>query len=194
MFLPTPILSLLLLALTTTTTLAASLPLSTSIFYWPLTSSSPTLLAEISYDPTTLTTAIDSYHPPSPETKEQDSEAPIRIGLYNKSQKEWTGTLTSLSSLPSSNGASSSTTTNATITLHLNPHNANEIYHVSLFPSSSSDSTTDSKTSDSPLKVSLLRPTQGPTPQLAKPIAPRADGGDGQGEEGEEEQKSIFQR
>jgi hypothetical protein len=184
-----PILSLLILTLTATTSLAASLPFSTSIFSWPLTSDTPTLLAEISYNPTSLATSLDSYLPPKPVSDETSSL--IRIGLYNKDTKEWTGTIASLSSLPDS---TSSRSKNTTLNLHLNPSNLNEIYHVSLSSSTSSPPSTDSKSKNDPLQITILRPTAGPTPQLSKPVAPRQNGGDGKGEEGEEEEKTLFQK
>ncbi|KAK2760352.1 hypothetical protein FQN54_002422 [Arachnomyces sp. PD_36] len=177
-----PILSLLIIALTTSTTLAASLPFSTSIFTWPLTADKPTLLAEISYDPTTLTTSLNSYHAPNPSSSSTDDNL-TRLGLYNKDTKEWTGTLTSASSL------SPPASDNSTLTLHLNPSKPEEIYHVSLSPSSTS-ATTESKLNDA-LQVALLRASAGATPQLSKPVAPKQGGDD---EQGEEEEKTLFQR
>lgn len=193
LFSTTPILSFLILAFTTTTTLAAtSLPFSTSIYSWPLTSKTPSLLAEISYDPTTLSTSLDSYH--SPKTSEADNNEKnlLRIGLYNKDTKEWTGTLTSLSSLPAS--SSDTSMNNATLTLHLNPSKPTEIYHVSLSSSSASTNANTDNKDNNPLQITLLRPAAGPTPQLSKPVAPKQAGGDGQGEEGEEEEKTLFQK
>lgn len=185
-----PVFSLLILAYTTTVTLAAtSLPFSTSIYSWPLASETPTLLAGISYDPTTLATSLDSYH--SPKTSGADNDL-LRLGLYNKDTKEWTGTLTSLSSLPAS--SSDTTAKNTTLTLHLSPSNPTEIYHVSLASSSSASTNANADNNDNPLQISLLRPTTGPIPQLSKPMAPKQAGANGQGEDGEEEEKTLFQK
>lgn len=195
----TPILSLLILAFTATTLAATSLPFSTSIYSWPLTSKAPTLLAQISYDPATLQTSLDTYNPPKPASSSSETDNKnddlLRIGLYNKDSKEWTGTLTSLSSLPAS--SSDDPVNNSTLVLHLNPSNPTKVYHVDISPSSSTSSVENNdnnNVNDNPLHISLLRPTAGPTPQLSKPVAPKQAGGDGQGEEGEEEEKTLFQR
>ncbi|CAG7917949.1 unnamed protein product [Penicillium olsonii] len=84
--------------------------LATDILYWPL-GSEPSLLARVSYDPTSLKTDV-AFHPPNPTADL------VRIGLYTN--KQWVGSLVAASSL----------TDNPTFRLHLDA--ANEVYHVSL--------------------------------------------------------------
>lgn len=91
---------LLLLLSTALLALAAS-PVSNldlTIYAWPvLPSSTPTPLAQISYNPSTLDATLKSWTPP---TEPLDSTTLLRIGLHDPSTPDsWTGVATSASSL-----------------------------------------------------------------------------------------------
>lgn len=92
----------LLLLSTALLTLAAS-PVSNldlTIYAWPvLPSSTPSPLAQISYNPTTLNATLESWTPP---TEPIDATTLLRIGLHDPqapAEASWTGIATSASSL-----------------------------------------------------------------------------------------------
>ena len=63
-----------------------------TLYQWPLTAQTPTPLAEISYNPITLTA---SYRPVSAELIA--SEEPTRIGVLTGKSERWVGTAVTLS-------------------------------------------------------------------------------------------------
>lgn len=135
---------------------------STDLFYWPLGASQPSSLARVTYDPTTLSSKVVSYH--SPNREEHDSLA--RVGFYTSTStnpKQWIGSLVSSSSLTDESSR-------PTFRLHLGP--ANEVYHVSLAPTSETMAE-----GQSPLpRVELVSNTAGPQPHLNRPVVVGPDG------------------
>ncbi|GLI80057.1 hypothetical protein PoHVEF18_008405 [Penicillium ochrochloron] len=162
------ILSLLgALTLLITSIHADSLPSTTEILYWPLGSTTPTTLARVAYDPTSLKSNILSYNPPKPNP---DSHADgldlIRLGLYTatpSNPKQWSGSLVSLSSLTGAEYA-------PTLRLHLGPGPKSEVYHVSVaaFEPVSQNGGEPS--------VELVVSEAGAQPHLNRPVVVRPDG------------------
>ncbi|KKZ66716.1 hypothetical protein EMCG_07605 [[Emmonsia] crescens] len=153
-------LSLSLSDLTSASASASAAPLSADIFYWPLSSSSkPSPLARIFYDPSTLQSTVDSYTPPQPinDNSNIDKQADLlRIGLYtttaaaaaanandndndnsnNNPEKQWVGILSSLSLFANNP---------QTLTLHLDQNN--HVYHAAISCSASSSAAPSSDSS-----------------------------------------------
>ncbi|PGH28797.1 hypothetical protein GX50_08460 [[Emmonsia] crescens] len=210
--LPLLSLSLSLSALTS----ASAAPLSADIFYWPLSSSSkPSPLAKIFYDPSTLQSTVDSYTPPQPinDNSNIDKQADLlRIGLYttaaaanandnsnNNPEKQWVGTLSSLSLFAN---------TPQTLTLHLDQNN--HVYHAAISCSASSSASpspdssaqkkgTENNTPSSQqgkyegaasLKVEFVRSNPSPSPHLNRPVVLNPDGNAPE----EVVEKSLLQR
>ncbi|KAJ5543060.1 hypothetical protein N7535_005489 [Penicillium sp. DV-2018c] len=153
MFLPT------LLGIVSLLITIANASLSTDILYWPVGSSQPSVLARVSYDPTSLKSDVVSYHPP----KDDHSDGLVRVGLYTSTttRKQWVGSLVSLSSL--------SADVQPTFRLHLD--SANDIYAVSL--STPATTAQDSKTG---ARVELVPNESGTRPHLNRPVVVRPDG------------------
>ncbi|KAJ5143070.1 uncharacterized protein N7515_001857 [Penicillium bovifimosum] len=150
----------------------ANASLSTDILYWPVGSSHPSVLARVSYDPTSLKSDVVSYHPP----KDDQGDDLVRVGLYTSATtgKQWVGSLVSLSSL--------STDEQPTFRLHLD--SANEAYAVSLAaPSTAEHSTTGAR-------VELISNESGIQPHLNRPVVV---GPDGQNPD-QPEEKSLLQK
>ena len=171
-----PLLSLL------TVLVVASTPASTAdILYWPLTSAQPSLLARVSYDPTTLESDVLSYSSSLP-VKKSSSEDVVRVGLYTSSPtdpKHWVGSLTSLSALAGGAGHV------PTIRLHLGA--AGEVYHVSVKTSLLEEGAVSE--GGDPV-VEVVAATAGPRPHLNRPVVVSPDG------KGSEEvvEKTFFQK
>ncbi|KAJ5788076.1 hypothetical protein N7457_003066 [Penicillium paradoxum] len=148
----------------------ANASLSTDILYWPIGSTQPSILAHLSYDPISMKSDIISYHPP----KVDQSDSLVRLGLYTSAtnQKQWVGSLVSLSSLASE----------PTFRLHLGP--ANEVYSVSL----SASSITQHPTSGP--QVNLIPNESGTSPHLNRPVVVRPDGQNSD----QPEEKSLLQK
>lgn len=157
-------------------------PSAADILYWPLASSQPSLLARVSYDPTSSSADVLSYSPPK-STGSSGSEDFVRVGLYTSTpsdSKHWVGTLASVHSLVDGAGSK------PTVQLHLGPQN--EVYHVSVKFSSSLSSETSAAESE-PV-VELVPSTAGPRPHLNRPIVVSPDG---QGPQ-EVVEKTLFQK
>ncbi|CAG7946868.1 unnamed protein product [Penicillium salamii] len=120
--------------------------LATDILYWPL-GSEPSLLARVSYDPTSLRSDV-AFHPPALK------EDLVRIGIYT-SATQWVGSLVSASSLIG----------NPTFRLHLD--SAHQVYHVSLSAESATAATA---------QVELVFGEPGTQPHLNRPIVVSPDG------------------
>ncbi|KAF7591748.1 hypothetical protein BBP40_001128 [Aspergillus hancockii] len=147
------------------TALSSSQPISTDILYWPITSSKPSILARVSYDPSSLESNVISFSPPN--TVQDKSQSLVRVGLYTSSgpdPKQWTGTLTSWTAIVGGDGQE------PVFQLYLD--SANQVYHVTLMPSS--DPTIVS-TSTSP-NVELVPVEAGPRPRLNRPVVVGPDG------------------
>lgn len=184
-----PILSLLTLVLASSSPSAPSSPhpSTTDILYWPLASPRPSLLARVGYNPASSSADVLSYSPPKPTGSSgsagggDGSEGLVRVGLYTSTpsdSKHWVGTLASVYSLVDGVGS------RPTVQLHLGPEN--EVYHVSVKLSSSSDT----PTAESGPIVELVPSTAGPRPHLNRPIVVSPDG---QGPQ-EVVEKTFFQR
>ena len=152
--------------------LLSSNALSTDILYWPVGSSQPSVLARVSYDPTSLKSDVVSYQPP----KDQ-KDGLVRVGLYTSTptnNKQWVGSLVSLSSLIGNE--------QPTFRLHLGP--ANEVYHISLSAPSIA------KESVSGPQIDIVSNESGTRPHLNRPVVV---GPDGQNPE-QPEEKSLLQK
>lgn len=66
-----------------------------TLWSWPLSSSSPLPLAEISYNANTTSSSVAKYTPPQISYTPDDY---VRVGLYNHKTSEWRGVLTSAAS------------------------------------------------------------------------------------------------
>ncbi|PLB50529.1 hypothetical protein P170DRAFT_445814 [Aspergillus steynii IBT 23096] len=163
--------------------LASHSLVTADVFYWPVSSLEPSILARISYDPaTTSTPDLVSYTPPSP-TNDAEVQDLVRVGLFKSTlthSNQWIGTLTSLSVL------SKARNPQAVIRLHLD--SSNEIYHVSLTPKSTSTSTASSSSSG-PI-IELVTSDAGPRPHLNRPIIVSPDGGNPE----DAVEKTLFQK
>ena len=131
---------------------------SSDIFYWPIGSPQPSLLARVTYDPL-LNSELVAYHAPSSSLKDDL----VRIGFYKPgASKQWVGSLVSLSALTGEN-------TQPTIRLHLDQ--SHELYHVSL-----ASSTSESKASSSSPQLELVYTNPGTQPHLNRPVVVGPDG------------------
>jgi len=180
----------------------STFPASAEIFYWPLAVPEPSLLARISYDPSTLESQVVSYTPPDAATRvrlrdEEGEEDLVRIGLFvattpANDAKQWVGSLTSWSSLVAvgnlKKGSDNDNGENSSLLLHLGP--SEELYHVSLTRTQSSSSSSSSSSASVPVAVDFARSEPGPRAQLNKPVVL---GPDGKGPE-EVPEKSFFQK
>ncbi|KAJ5895466.1 hypothetical protein N7495_007157 [Penicillium taxi] len=132
-------------------------PISSEILYWPVGAPQPSVLAHVTYDPASLKSNLVSYHPPT-DTHQDDL---IRVGLYTvtpTNPKQWSGSLTSLSSLIDDKNQ-------LTFRLHLGP--ASEAYHVSL--ALSINTTSDPR-------VEAVYSMPGTQPHLNRPVVLSPDG------------------
>ncbi|KAB8069273.1 hypothetical protein BDV29DRAFT_183053 [Aspergillus leporis] len=153
-----PILSAII-SYTQAAAVTSSQPTSTDILYWPITSSEPSILARVSYDPTSSESNVISYS--RPRAAKEESYSLVRVGLYTSSgpdPKQWTGTLTTWAAITGSDGQKS--------VLQLYLDSSNEVYHVTLKPSSESSIVS---TSTSP-SIELVHLGAGPRPHLNRPV------------------------
>ncbi|KAL1963300.1 hypothetical protein VTN77DRAFT_8523 [Rasamsonia byssochlamydoides] len=166
---------------------STTLPASADVFFWPVASPQPSLLARIAYDPSTLETSVLSYNPPddanrTPVGEDGGAEDLIRIGFFvstPSNSKQWVGSLISRSSLVGE--VITDDPSRPKLQLHLSP--ANELYHVSLsLPSKQNSSST--------LDVDLVHADAGPRPHLNKPVVVGPDGKDTE----EVVEKTFFQK
>lgn len=140
---------------------------SSEVFYWPVGSPQPSLLARVAYDPATLKSELVSYHPPASSHNDL-----VRIGLYTatpSNPKQWSGSLVSLSALTGDD--------QPTIRLHLGP--SNKPYHISLAASSSSGP-----------QVELISNVPGTQPHLNRPVVVGPDGSNPE----DVPEKTLFQK
>ena len=150
-----------------------------SVYVWPMTESKPRVLAEVTYDPHSLSASTKKYHNLSP----LPSDYLVRVGLYNPKTTEWSGIVTSGSYFRDSYAK--------TIVLHLD-HEGHP-FHVGFGVSASSgEKPSDGKKPgvDKNLKVTVKPPVQGPQPHLNKPVVLNQDGK----VEEKEPEKSFFQK
>ncbi|OGM40396.1 hypothetical protein ABOM_010807 [Aspergillus bombycis] len=148
------------------TTPDSSQRISTDIFYWPITSSEPSVFARVSYDPNSLESNVISYSPPI--TVQTESSSLVRVGLYTSNgidPKQWTGTLTSWSAIAGSDGQ------RPMLQLYLD--SSNKVYFVAL-TLSLLESTTASNTTSPIMKLIPLE--AGPRPHLNRPVVVTPDG------------------
>lgn len=169
------------------TSTSSSHLLSADILYWPVaagSTSEPSTLARISYDSSSLKSDLLSYSPPqkSPTATDDDdnntSEELVRVGLYSSTPsngRQWVGTVTSLSALASKQGQ-------LALRLYLSP--SNEIYHVSLAPSSGPASASDGPA------IEVIPAETGPQPHLNRPVVLSEDGQNPE----EVVEKTMFQK
>lgn len=168
----------------TSSSTSSSHLLSTDILYWPVAGvSEPSTLARISYDSSSLKSDLLSYSPPQKSLgADDDSGELVRVGLYSSTPsngRQWVGTITSLSSLAPKEGQGQ-----LALRLYLSP--SNEIYHVSLGPSSSPAT---ASTSDGPA-VEVIPAETGPQPHLNRPVVLSEDGQNPE----EVVEKTMFQK
>lgn len=167
----------------TSSSTSSSHLLSTDILYWPVAGvSEPSTLARISYDSSSLKSDLLSYSPPQKSLgADDDSGELVRVGLYStpSNGRQWVGTITSLSSLAPKEGQGQ-----LALRLYLSP--SNEIYHVSLGPSSLPAA---ASTSDGPA-VEVIPAETGPQPHLNRPVVLSEDGQNPE----EVVEKTMFQK
>ncbi|RAL13623.1 uncharacterized protein BO97DRAFT_342422 [Aspergillus homomorphus CBS 101889] len=140
---------------------------SADVLYWPVTASEPSLLAQISYNSTSLKSDLTSYSPPS-AVDAQASEL-VRIGLFASTvsgSKHWVGIVTSRSSLLGTEDY------RPTLRLHVGLSHKDEVYHVTLIPSTSFAA---SSTLVRP-QLELILNEAGPRPHLNQPVVVGPDG------------------
>lgn len=145
------------------------------IFAWPLSASTSSLLAKVSYNSSAAT--LDSYKSFSPSRYDEV----VRVGFHHASSGSWSGISTSASNF--ANGK------DRTLQLHVNTDG--ELYHVGFKASAVSGShgkTKDSKKGD--LTVEVVPVKKGPAPQLNKPVVVNPDGSLPE----KVEEKSFFQK
>ncbi|KAL1979908.1 hypothetical protein VTN96DRAFT_4993 [Rasamsonia emersonii] len=175
-----------LLSITAAVAQSTTLPASADVFFWPVASPQPSLLAQVAYDPSTLETSVLSYNPPedanrTPVGGDGGAENLIRIGFFvptPSNSKQWVGSLISRSSLAGE--VITDDQSRPKLLLHLSP--ANELYHVSF--------TLPSNHSSSMLDVDLVHADAGPRPHLNKPVVLGPDGKDKE----EVAEKTFFQK
>ncbi|KAK2737111.1 hypothetical protein FQN57_000450 [Myotisia sp. PD_48] len=177
-----------------------STTIQTEIFYQTISSnpstSKPSHLAQISYDPSTSRTIVLSYTPPSTGP----DASLVRVGLYPEPNR-WVGITTSVSALSQSQISTDQEQEGGknlsvpTLLLYLDA--SNKVYSVGVAPSSSSSSASRSNhdgEKSAGVNVEFVRYQTAPSPVLNKPVA-RKVGGDGQdGEEEEPLEKTMLQK
>ncbi|KAF2803766.1 uncharacterized protein BDZ99DRAFT_452848 [Mytilinidion resinicola] len=131
---------------------------------------SPTPLATISYDPSTASASLASYHPP---TGAYTPSHLLRIGLFDPATKEWKGVVTS--------SASFADEYLKRFTLHVDEQG--EVYHVGF-------GTTAKIAGSDEVEIEVSTRAKGPQPSLNKPIVLNAEGK----LEGKEPEKTFLQK
>jgi len=146
------------------------------IFAWPLLTTKPQTLAQITYTPTNA--SIKSYTPASIPS---NSEI-VRIGFHHgPSGEQWSGIATSAENL--------SAEKSKTLTLHVRPDG--ELYHVGWKVDAEPVSQGKGRSSvqEGKFNVEVVRIREGPVPALNQPVVVSADG-----EEAKEPEKSFLQK
>ncbi|KAL4902872.1 hypothetical protein BDW74DRAFT_58895 [Aspergillus multicolor] len=146
------------------------------ILYWRFGQAEPSVLAHVSYDLATLKSDLIDYYPPI-----ELSPGLVRLGFYAATPtnpQQWVGTLVSPLALTGQDASQ-----RPILRLHVSP--SNEIYHVSLDPT-----TTVSTYSSGSILVELVANELGPSPHLNRPIVV---GPDGKSPE-EQPEKTLFQK
>jgi len=148
-----------------------------TVYAWPLSATSPTSFATIalSTSQTKTKAEVNSLQLPSipPSTDEI-----VRIGLYDPSTKQWSGTATAASSFAPGLARK--------LTLHVDEDG--NAYHAML---SAFELPGKSKKKDE-LQVEVIASRPGPQPLLNKPVVLNADGKVPQAEE--KDQKTFLQK
>ncbi|KAL2836046.1 hypothetical protein BJY01DRAFT_222582 [Aspergillus pseudoustus] len=173
------LLSISLAVLSLSTITLASYAPQLEILYWPVSNPQPSVLAQVSYDPTSLRSDLIDFTPPGAADTSEDL---VRVGFYiptPTNPKQWVGTLTSFAALHGDNAQK------PTLRLHISP--SNEVYSVSL---ASDPSSTFSSSSSPNLHLEIVTDELGPRPHLNRPIVV---GPDGKSPE-EVPEKTLFQK
>jgi hypothetical protein len=140
-----------------------------TVYAWPLSAKSPTALAQISYTDSS-SAHIDSYTAPKAVTADEI----VRVGLYDKSTKHWTGVATTAQSFEPGRSHK--------ITLHVDAKK--DVYHVGFSATAAQDG------AQTDAVVQVLEIAEGPQPVLNKPVVVSEDGKVPQ----KEEEKSFLQK
>ena len=130
-----------------------------------MTESKPQVLAEVAYDPNSLTASAKKYSQLPPGA----SGDMVRVGLYDPRTTDWTGIVTSGSHFDDGKAK--------TLVLHLD-HEGHP-FHVGFGASTlSREKQGERKKSGASegLEVVVKAPAQGPQPHLNKPVVLSADG------------------
>ena len=143
------------------------------VFTWPLTASSSTTLAKITYNSTFAT--INSYKAPSLPA----SDDIVRVGFYHSSGA-WSGIATSASNFAAGKDKK--------LVLHVN--NDGELYHVGFRASEGLGTSSATSNKVDGLSVEVVKIKPGPTPHLNKPMVLSPDGS----APDKEPEKSFFQK
>lgn len=150
---------------------ASSLPETADVLYWPISSTQPSILSRVSYDPSTLESSLSSYNPPTSGEGGEEEKGLVRVGLFvstPSNPKQWVGSLTSMADLmrKKDNGYK------PTLRLHLGP--SGKVYYASW---SLSSLPLKRETSMAAANVEIVPSEPGPSPVLNRPVVVKPDGG-----------------
>lgn len=149
---------------------------SVTVHLWSLDAASPQELADISYNPSTLTTTINKYNPPTKSTIAEDL---VRIGLYDAATSSWRGVVTSPESFDKKYQQK--------LALHIDEDG--EVWHVAI--STYLKPVAQEQAERMPqLVVEVVKPTPGAVPFLNRPILLNAEGKIDE----KEPEKTLFQK
>ncbi|PYH47264.1 uncharacterized protein BP01DRAFT_372577 [Aspergillus saccharolyticus JOP 1030-1] len=138
------------------------------VFQWPVTASEPSLLAQISYNSTSMKSDLVSYSP-SHALQALNSSELVRIGLFATTAsglKHWVGTVTSWSSLTGDDDR------RPILRLYIGSSHQVGIYNVAVIPSAAFVASANLV---SPL-VELASNEAGPRAHLNQPVIVGPDG------------------
>ncbi|KAL3469113.1 hypothetical protein BJX99DRAFT_242032 [Aspergillus californicus] len=150
------------------------------ILYWPVANTEPSVLAHVSYNPTSLESDLIDYSLPK-----DLSTGLARVGFYiatPTNPKQWVGSLTSLSALRGDDSQK------PILRLHMNP--SSEVYYVSIGSDSLITPTASASSPLDNLHLELLTDEPGPSPHLNRPVVLRQDGKPSEAEP----EKTLFQK
>ncbi|KAI9729756.1 MAG: hypothetical protein M1834_006707 [Cirrosporium novae-zelandiae] len=135
---------------------------SATIYVWPLTAATPSVLAEVSYNPITLQSSLIKYNKPNLATSAGEEDL-VRVGFYSAESNQWIGTATGLHNFDDNN-------LEKTLALTLN--DKGKLLQSSFKASVSSNT---GRTSNS-LRIQLVKPAAAPQPHLNRPVVLNEDG------------------
>lgn len=139
---------------------------------WPLDAANPKQLAEISYNPNTLTSSVVRYSKPEGSPNSEDL---VRVGMYDAVTSDWRGIVTSAASFDNQY--------QQRLLLHVDE--SGEVYHVGFAaqPKLNQKSAKKGKNGGKEvpetveqLLVEIVKPAKGPSPILNNPVVLSPEG------------------